>query len=101
MSSVSGSARDCRVVGKSTVPVGTADALAARLPWIAPQATPYTSPGTRSSSARGYAVEDTIAPDQTLWESYVENKTPSAWRVWWIYGQGEGGITIITIGPHP
>lgn len=37
----------------------------------------------------------------TLWESYVENKTPSAWRVWWIYGPVDGQITIVTIGPHP
>jgi hypothetical protein len=37
----------------------------------------------------------------TLWESYVENKTPSAWRIWWIYGPGDGEITVITIGPHP
>ncbi len=36
-----------------------------------------------------------------LWESYVENKTPSAWRVWWIYGPADGQITIVTIGPHP
>jgi hypothetical protein len=37
----------------------------------------------------------------TLWESYVENKTPSAWRIWWIYGAGDAQITIVTIGPHP
>lgn len=38
---------------------------------------------------------------EPLWESYVENKTPSAWRIWWIYGPGDGEITVITIGPHP
>ncbi|WP_236790530.1 hypothetical protein [Amycolatopsis sp. GM8] len=37
----------------------------------------------------------------TLWESYVENKTPSAWRIWWFYGPQDGEITIVTIGPHP
>ena len=37
----------------------------------------------------------------TLWESYVENKTPSAWRIWWIYGPDDAQITIVTIGPHP
>lgn len=37
----------------------------------------------------------------TLWESYVENKTPSAWRIWWIYGPEDGQLTIVTIGPHP
>jgi len=37
----------------------------------------------------------------TLWESYVENKTPSAWRIWWIYGPAADQITIVTVGPHP
>ncbi|CAM3184187.1 hypothetical protein SAXI111661_21785 [Saccharomonospora xinjiangensis] len=37
----------------------------------------------------------------TLWESYVENRTPSAWRIWWVYGPGDGQLTIVTIGPHP
>ena len=35
-----------------------------------------------------------------LWESYVENRTPSAWRVWWIYGAADE-IVVVTIGPHP
>lgn len=38
---------------------------------------------------------------ETIWESYVENHTPSAWRMWWIYGPGEDTITVVTIGPHP
>jgi hypothetical protein len=37
----------------------------------------------------------------TLWESYAENRTPSARRIWWIYGPGDGEITVVTIGPHP
>ncbi len=36
-----------------------------------------------------------------VWESYVENRTPSAWRMWWIYGPAPDTITIVTIGPHP
>ncbi len=38
---------------------------------------------------------------EEVWESYVENRTPSAWRVFWHYGPGAGVITIVTIGPHP
>ncbi|SHJ80569.1 hypothetical protein SAMN02745244_03302 [Tessaracoccus bendigoensis DSM 12906] len=34
-----------------------------------------------------------------LWESYVENRTPAAWRIFWIYGPTDGHITIVTIGP--
>ena len=37
----------------------------------------------------------------TVWESYVENRTPSAWRIWWTYGPAQNQITIVTIGPHP
>ncbi len=38
---------------------------------------------------------------EQVWESYVENKAPSAWRVWWAYGPGQGEITVLMIGPHP
>lgn len=37
----------------------------------------------------------------TLWECYVENQTPSAWRIWWCYGPDADSLTIIDIGPHP
>lgn len=36
-----------------------------------------------------------------VWESYVENKTPAAWRVFWHYGPGRGIITVVAITPHP
>jgi hypothetical protein len=38
---------------------------------------------------------------EKVFESYVENRTPSAWRVWWIYGPGSGEITVVDLGPHP
>ncbi|MGH8995814.1 MAG: hypothetical protein ACRDYB_07290 [Acidimicrobiales bacterium] len=39
--------------------------------------------------------------DETVWESYVENSAPSAWRIWWCYGPSQGQITVLKIGPHP
>ena len=39
--------------------------------------------------------------NEDVWESYVENHTPSAWRIFWHYGPEQGMITIITITPHP
>ncbi len=36
-----------------------------------------------------------------LWESYVENRTPAAWRVYWFYGLAPGEITIVAITEHP
>ncbi len=38
---------------------------------------------------------------EKVWESYVENRTPSAWRLWWFFGPGEGKITVVDVGPHP
>lgn len=38
---------------------------------------------------------------EKVWEAYAENKTPSAWRVFWHYGAGGNEITIVAITPHP
>ena len=38
---------------------------------------------------------------EKIWESYVEQNTPSAWRVWWFFGPEDGEITVVDIGPHP
>lgn len=35
-----------------------------------------------------------------VWQSYLENNTPSAGRVYWVY-YPKGSITIIGIEPHP
>ena len=36
-----------------------------------------------------------------VWESYLENHTPAAGRVFWVYGPEKGEITIIGLEPHP
>lgn len=58
--------RDCLVIGKSTVPVGTADRLAAELARLAPR-------GIRTSVAwnpeflrEGHGVDDTLHPDRLV-----------------------------------
>ena len=38
---------------------------------------------------------------EDVWESYVENKAPTAWRVFWHYGPKSDEITIVAITPHP
>lgn len=38
---------------------------------------------------------------EEIFESYVENKTPAAYRVFWHYGPDQREITIIAITPHP
>ena len=36
-----------------------------------------------------------------VWQSYVENNTPAAGRVFWVYGPNQSDITIIGVEPHP
>lgn len=36
-----------------------------------------------------------------IWQSYVENNTPAAGRVFWVYGPNQSDITIIGVEPHP
>ena len=38
---------------------------------------------------------------ERVWESYLENNTPAAGRIFWVYGPGQGSITIIGLEPHP
>ena len=36
-----------------------------------------------------------------VWESYLENNTPAAGRIFWVYGPDQGDITIVGLEPHP
>lgn len=36
-----------------------------------------------------------------VFESYLENKTPAAGRIFWVYGPKKQSITIIGLEPHP
>lgn len=36
-----------------------------------------------------------------VWQSYLENNTPAAGRIYWVYGPGVKMITIIGLEPHP
>lgn len=38
---------------------------------------------------------------EEVFEAYVENKTPGAYRVFWYYGPNRDEITILTITHHP
>lgn len=41
-------------------------------------------------------------PDgEKIFESYAQNRTPGAYRIFWYYGPGKGKLTILTITPHP
>jgi len=38
---------------------------------------------------------------EKIFEAYVENKTPAAFRIFWYYGPGREKITVVAVTPHP
>jgi hypothetical protein len=38
---------------------------------------------------------------EKVWQSYLENRTPGAARLYWVYGPGKNEITVIGLEPHP
>ncbi len=36
-----------------------------------------------------------------VWQSYLENKTSGAMRMYWVYGPERQEITVIGLEPHP
>lgn len=38
---------------------------------------------------------------ERVWQSYLENKTSKALRMYWVYGPDQHSITIIGLEPHP
>jgi hypothetical protein len=58
--------------------------------------------GPRHPGLNSHLYQSVKGPNgEPLWESYVENNTPSAWRIFWVYGPGPDELTIVTVGPHP
>lgn len=47
------------------------------------------------------SIEHPFREGEKVFEAYAQNRTPSAYRVFWCYGPKRGEITIIAITPHP
>lgn len=47
------------------------------------------------------SIEHPRDPKGKVFEAYVQNSTPGAYRLFWCYGPNKGEITIIAITPHP
>jgi hypothetical protein len=43
----------------------------------------------------------TLRYGRKIWQSYLENRTPAAGRIFWTYGPSKNQITILGIEPHP
>lgn len=56
----------------------------------------------RHPSLNTHKYDDMMGPKgEEVFESYAQNNTPGAYRVFWYYGPGKGIITILAITPHP
>jgi hypothetical protein len=56
----------------------------------------------RHPSLKTHKYDSLSGPDEEeVFEAYVENKTPAAFRIFWYYGPGKSIITILVIAAHP
>jgi hypothetical protein len=56
-------------------------------------------PGLRTHEYR--SLEHPYQKGEKVFEAYVQNRTPGAFRVFWCYGPEKNELTIIAITPHP
>jgi hypothetical protein len=56
-------------------------------------------PGLQTHEYR--SIEHPYDARQKVFEAYVQNRTPGAYRLFWCYGPDKNEITLIAITPHP
>ncbi|MBN2188460.1 MAG: hypothetical protein JW699_03320 [Chitinispirillaceae bacterium] len=68
----------------------------------------FLSSNPRHNSLQSHEVDDLtrryskfIGRPCKVWQSYLENNTPAAGRLFWVYGPGKAEITVIGLEPHP
>lgn len=47
------------------------------------------------------SIEHPFEKQGKVFEAYVQNRTPGAYRLFWCYGPGKNEVTILAITPHP
>jgi hypothetical protein len=52
-------------------------------------------------SLKTHKISNIICNLGEVFESYVQNNTPGAYRIFWAYGPKKGEIYILDITPHP
>lgn len=56
----------------------------------------------RHNSLASHEIADlTLKLGFKVFQSYLENHTPAAGRIFWTYGPAPGDITVLGIEPHP
>jgi hypothetical protein len=62
----------------------------------------FLSENPRHNSLASHEIDDlTRKHGFKIFQSYLENNTPAAGRVFWAYGPDKGDITVLAIEPHP
>jgi hypothetical protein len=62
----------------------------------------YLSENPKHNSLASHEIEDLSRKHGIkIFQSYLENNTPSAGRIFWAYGPDKADITILAIEPHP
>ena len=62
----------------------------------------YLSVDPRHNSLASHEITDLSRKHGIkIFQSYLENNTPGAGRIFWTYGPDKGDITILALEPHP
>ena len=68
--------------------------------WV--KALGYLSANPRHNSLGSHEIDElTRKYGIKIFQSYLENETPAAGRMFWAYGPDRRDITILAIEPHP
>ena len=68
--------------------------------WV--KALGYLSADPRHNSLASHEIDDlTRKYGFKIFQSYIENQTPAAGRMFWAYGPDKGDITVLAVEPHP
>lgn len=62
----------------------------------------FLSANPRHNSLASHEISDLSRTyGMKIFQSYLENNTPGAGRLFWAYGPDQGDITVLAIEPHP
>ena len=62
----------------------------------------YLAENPRHNSLASHEIDDlTRKYGLRIFQSYLENRTPAAGRIFWAYGPEKGDITVLAVEPHP
>ena len=62
----------------------------------------YMETNLRHPSLKTHEYDEMSGPNgEKIFESYAQNKTPGAYRIFWHYGPEKKQITILEICAHP